>query len=196
MSTGGRGARPVSVVCVCTGNVCRSPATEQLLAEALGPAAVVESVGTRALVGEPVAPPMRRLLGPDPRGPGFRARQLRAPVIASADLVLTMADEHTGAVVEEVPQAVRRTFRLKELAWLLRGVPPQSLGSGDLVDRVQAGLVTAAARRRPVPDSSVHDVVDPYGRAESDYLAAFDDIRSAVVALAGLFLPTPYTSTR
>ena len=54
-----------AVLVVCIGNVCRSPAVEHLLRSALdGDSTVaVHSAGTRALVGQPVQPPMKRLLG-------------------------------------------------------------------------------------------------------------------------------------
>ena len=42
-----------SILTVCTGNVCRSPAVERLLASKLGPTVSVASAGTHALVGHP-----------------------------------------------------------------------------------------------------------------------------------------------
>lgn len=47
-----------TVLCVCTGNICRSPAAERLLAVALGPTVTVASAGTYAMKGDPISPPM------------------------------------------------------------------------------------------------------------------------------------------
>mgnify|MGYP002738687724 CR=1 FL=1 len=49
---------PYRILTVCTGNVCRSPAAERLLEHTLNPSVTVRSAGTRALVGEPIHPPM------------------------------------------------------------------------------------------------------------------------------------------
>ena len=51
-----------SILAVCTGNVCRSPAVERLLASKLGPTVSVRSAGTHALVGHPISEPMAALL--------------------------------------------------------------------------------------------------------------------------------------
>ena len=72
-----------AILCICTGNVCRSPAAERLLARALGPSVTVASAGTYALVGQPFSPPMDRLVlegGADPAG--FAAGQLSEPTCA------------------------------------------------------------------------------------------------------------------
>jgi len=46
------------VLTVCTGNICRSPTAERLLALGLGPTVKVASAGTHALRGQPVVAPM------------------------------------------------------------------------------------------------------------------------------------------
>ena len=51
-----------SILTVCTGNICRSPAVERLLTRKLGPTVSVSSAGTHALVGHPIAEPMASLL--------------------------------------------------------------------------------------------------------------------------------------
>ena len=53
---------PFSILVVCTGNVCRSPAAERLLASKLGSTVQVASAGTHALVGQPISEPMAALL--------------------------------------------------------------------------------------------------------------------------------------
>src|SRR5690606_41368685 len=53
-----------TLLIVCTGNVCRSPAIERLFRSAFaeGSGITVHSAGTGALVGEPIQGPMVQLL--------------------------------------------------------------------------------------------------------------------------------------
>src|SRR5215204_3965961 len=76
-----------SILAVCTGNVCRSPAVERLLATKLGPTITVSSAGTHALVGHPISEPMAMLL----RNRGidtlpFEARRLSEQMLREAGL--------------------------------------------------------------------------------------------------------------
>ena len=50
------------MLAVCTGNVCRSPAVERLIAHLAGPTVSVTSAGTHALVGHPISDPIAALL--------------------------------------------------------------------------------------------------------------------------------------
>ena len=168
---------------VCTGNICRSAAAERLtrsaLAELLPGAAdlvQVTSAGTRAVVDAPVHRDSALAVGE--RGgdvSGFAARQLRAHLVAEADLVLTMTTEHRTAVLGLEPRALLRTFTLREAADLaeLVGQPGSQAGPGgrSLVQRM------AAARSRREP-GAVDDVDDPVSRP----LAAH---REAVEVIAG-----------
>jgi protein-tyrosine phosphatase len=79
---------PFSILAVCTGNVCRSPAVERLLANKLGPTVTVRSAGTHALVGHAISDSMVALLldsGIEPNS--FEARRLAEPMLKEADLI-------------------------------------------------------------------------------------------------------------
>jgi protein-tyrosine phosphatase len=190
-------AAPVRVLVVCTGNICRSPAVERLLAAGLGaayqghgsagglaPAIEVGSAGTGALVGHPMTDEMAALVagqGVDPRG--FAARQLAPGMVTAADLVLTLTRRHRSAVVELVPAAVRRTFTLRELARLAADVDPATLpgANATTADRLRALVPLAAAQRgrsahRPADD----DVVDPYRGDAALYRTSFGQLLPAV----------------
>lgn len=179
-----------SILCVCTGNICRSPAAERLLAARLGPEVVVSSAGTRALVGQPVSPPMDILIaeaGGDPGG--FAARRLTEQQLAPADLVLALTTAHRGDVVELWPAAVRRTFTLKELARLLGSVDVAALPVAGVGARLRAALPLASAQRRPVGVPGGDDVADPYGRGPDAYVRSFAEIEAAVAAIAAVLGP-------
>jgi protein-tyrosine phosphatase len=169
------------ILCVCTGNICRSPAAERLLAAALGPGIGVSSAGTVSLVGHWIDSPMDRLIvlgGGDVSD--FEARALDASMLKASDLILTMTDAHTGAVIEMWPRAVRKTFMLREFARLLDSIEPSALPQTTSAERLRAALPLAAAKRRPLPNRTRYDVVDPYRLRDEVYEQAFDDIRRAV----------------
>ncbi len=94
---------------VCTGNICRSPMAEALLASrlsSLGVKARVESAGVAALDGEPAEPLAQALLRE--RGldlSGHRSRRLTGDLVAGFELVLVMDEAQRRAVEREHPEA-------------------------------------------------------------------------------------------
>jgi len=174
-----------SILAVCTGNICRSPAVERLLASKLGPTASVSSAGTHALVGHPISEPMAALLrdGGIEADP-FEARRLSEEMLKEADLVLTMTRAQRGLVVDLWPAAVRRSFTLREFARLLRWVDPAALPADTPAERLRAAIPLAAAERgreRTAPNED--DVVDPFRLNNAVYVDSFLQITTAVDGL-------------
>jgi protein-tyrosine phosphatase len=171
-----------SILAVCTGNVCRSPAVERLLANKLGPAVSVCSAGTHALVGHPISEPMAALLRDGGvESDSFRARRLSEQMLKDADLILTMTRAQRGLVVELWPAAVRRTFTLREFARLLGWVNPSRLPTGTPAERLRAAIPLAAAQRgreRTTPDDD--DVIDPFRLSDVAYADSYAQIMAAV----------------
>lgn len=95
-------------------------------------------------------------------------RPLRPVDVQLADLVLTMEREHRARVVEAAPEALRRTFCLREFAALVRPPrtdthPPGSLSPGGRF----AVVVDSASDLRGIhgpPRSARDDAVPPIGR--------------------------------
>ena len=115
----------------------------------------VHSAGTRAVVGAPVHPysaaVVRRLGG---EVEGFAARRLTRPMVAEADLVLTMTREHRGLVLGLEPRALTRTFTLAEAAGLV-----ELLDDAPTPDQPLARRMAAARTRRRSDERD--DVPDP-----------------------------------
>lgn len=94
---------------VCTGNICRSPMAEALLASRLssrGVNASVESAGIAAAEGEPPEPFAQALMRE--RGldvSGHRARQVTGELLAEFELVLVMEESQKRAVERAHPAA-------------------------------------------------------------------------------------------
>jgi protein-tyrosine phosphatase len=176
------------ILVVCTGNICRSPAAERLLAHLLEPSIQIGSAGTCAQPGQPMVPPMVALVsaaGADPNG--FAARMIEPRLVRAADLVLTMTREHRAAAVEVWPGAVRHSFTLLEFARLLLAVSSAALSQATPVGRLQAAVPLVAARRsRLNQGADADDIADPYQRSAADYAQSFSQIQAAVDVIVRL----------
>jgi protein-tyrosine phosphatase len=187
--------RPFTVLAVCTGNICRSPAVERLLAAGLGvdslatasadSPVVVASAGVGAVVGAPIPEPMATMVrDAGASTDGFAARQLTEAILREADLVLALTKAHRSRIVTLHPGAVRRTFTLRELGRLAGTVDPQDLPAGTTAERLRALVPLAAAQRGRHAGPAVDDVVDPWGRSDEVFAQSFAELRPAVETIA------------
>lgn len=101
------------ILVVCSGNICRSPLAEALLARQLGEGHAVASAGIGALVGAPADPHAVELM--DERGidiRAHRARQLDLALVRDHDLLLVMEEGQGAWICDRFPLARGRVFRL------------------------------------------------------------------------------------
>jgi protein-tyrosine phosphatase len=107
-----------SVLVVCTGNSCRSPMAQVMLAHMLeGTPVFVYSAGTAAPEGNPATALAVEAMGEVGLDlTRHRARQLEPEMIRAADLVLVMEEYHRQRVLESVPEAAGRTWLLLSFA--------------------------------------------------------------------------------
>ena len=185
-----------SILSVCTGNICRSPVAELLLAQSLASFAdvSVSSAGTGALVGSGVPERAQRLAaGEGIDATAHRARQIDAGMIRGADLIVTMARDHRRLVVEALPAAMRRTFTLRELARIADAVEPRlpqavaESGASSPEEGMRAAIALAAALRgtvEPPASPDEFDIVDPYRRSDETYARSFEELRPAAYQVA------------
>jgi protein-tyrosine phosphatase len=130
------------VLVVCTANVCRSRASQELLRDALagaGVPAVVSSAGVRAVTGTPACATMVRLL----RERGLRldeaegARRVTSELLEGQDLVLVPERVHRAALARLLPAGRGRTFTFLEAAALAESMP-EGVAGGSPRERLQA----------------------------------------------------------
>lgn len=178
---------PFRLLTVCTGNICRSPAVERMLAAALGPTVIASSAGTAALAGEPMDPPMGRLvsaLGVDVGG--FAARHVTERLLRDADLILALTRDHRARLVDLAPATVRRAYTLLEFARIVRAIDLSSVPPGlEPGERLRIIAPLAASMRPVVRRAALEtdDVPDPYRRGPAAYEHALELIRAATVTI-------------
>lgn len=186
--------REFVILSVCTGNICRSPLAEQLLAtrlQEIGINALVHSAGTAAMVGYPMPDPAAELstrYGGEPSA--HRAQQLDEHAINGADLVLTAAREHRADVVLRSPRALPYTFTLRQFARIASALSDDDLAA---IHTPRELVATVAAQRGFVPppeNPSDDDVVDPYRQSQDIYDASGEAIDLAVSAIVAVFART------
>jgi protein-tyrosine phosphatase len=176
------------ILAVCTANICRSPMVEYLLRSSLAASAdrsmgirfEVSSAGVRGWDGSPMDPPAAeelRRLGGDPNR--FVARSFVAALGERADLILTATTDHRSLVLQEVPQALRRTFTLLEFARLVSAVTGSTAGEGPV------RLVSEAAANRGAAHLDTYDLGDPYGQPPAVHRRTADTVERATGVISG-----------
>ena len=112
-------ASPYRIITVCTGNICRSPMAEFMLADALRAAGLaehvlVDSAGTTSYeVGRPIDPRAARVL--DAHGLGSHthiARQFEPAWYSERELILALDVDHYGHLREQAPLGAAEKVRM------------------------------------------------------------------------------------
>lgn len=172
------------VLVVCTGNVCRSPYIERVLARELdGTGITVSSAGVGALVGAPIDPESaRRLTAVRARAEGFTARQVSRAVVVSADLVIGATREHLSAVVSLYPRALRCSFALHDLGDLLTVATEADIAGAPGANRVAKVAAAAIGKRGAVNPRLPGDsgIVDPFRREPAVFDRMVDEISTSL----------------
>lgn len=188
----------VRILTVCTGNICRSPYAQLLLAhrlDAVRPGAFdVSSAGTGALVDQGVDPGSATLL--EARGVAhdtFAARQITERILGEVDLVIPMEVEHRKLVLSYAPRLLKRCYTIKELARLI-----DSAEQAEPWTQRLAGLATPDERWAAIPqhlarergrtrvDPGADDIADPYRQSAEKFDVMAREIDAAVDRIAAL----------
>lgn len=101
-----------NILTVCTGNICRSPLAEALLAREM-PGKGIASAGVAALIGEPADP--NAVAVAEDAGldlSGHRAQQITAGMAREFDLILAMNRDHRIWLMRQIPAASGKVYLL------------------------------------------------------------------------------------
>jgi protein-tyrosine phosphatase len=174
------------VLVLCTGNICRSPMAEVLLADELGRRGVEAAVHSAGLLedGRPASEHSVTLMAERGLDLSAHASRVMTPtMLEGADLILGMERRHIREAAVLVPACWRRAFTLRELARLVTaaGPRPVAIPLGDWLDTLVAGRTPAAH----LGESADDEVADPIGRSLRTYrkcAEALDELGATVVA--------------
>ena len=197
---GGRVAEGFTILTVCTGNICRSPLAERLLANALAdlPQVRVSSAGTHAVVGhamDEAAQLVALRLGVSDPGRHV-ARQLTAAMLAESDLVLALSRDNRRFIVELNPRVARRVFTLREFGRLASATTDDDLRAEiapdpvTLTDRLKiaaASVVLARTELSLLTTPEDDDVIDPIGGGPEVLDRSTEQLLPAIAGTVGLF---------
>ncbi|XBH22174.1 low molecular weight phosphatase family protein [Jonesiaceae bacterium BS-20] len=183
-----------TILTVCTGNICRSPLAQLLLAQAFAgfPVVRVASMGTRAIVGAGMPPHSLAIAhrygvqSPE----DHVSTQMTAGELQTGDLILAMSREHARLVAEMNPRISTKIFTVREFARLadattdtdlmmeFKAVRPDSA-----VTKLRTGVTCVGLGRgttQSPADPALDDVVDPYGHGQGVYERSANELIPAV----------------
>lgn len=182
------------ILFVCTGNTCRSPFAHGLMtkmAEDAGLPIEVRSAGIATVDGLPIATYMEQILQEKGYDKPFSSQMLDEQTIAWADLILTMTMNHKQHVIMEHPQAMDKTFTLKEYV----GLDPEEQKIWNEREQFLNELQLKQSLNEPLTDEEQEkwdqwtqelpdlDIADPFGGSEEVYRECAGEIEALLTRL-------------
>ncbi|WP_150270608.1 low molecular weight protein arginine phosphatase [Paenibacillus tepidiphilus] len=182
------------ILFVCTGNTCRSPMAEGLLrklAKERGIGLEVRSAGVSAISGTSISRHAAGVLRDEGIHDHITSSQLSGEAVAWADLVLTLTGSHKRHLLQYFPEAVTKTYTLKEYVHNEETVNEDlreldSLYADAELSIALGGEPDAAAMQRIIEIRQripSFDISDPFGGSREDYELTAAEIRTALHSL-------------
>ncbi len=104
----------MNILFVCTGNTCRSPMAEAILRSMNVENIDVRSAGVFAANGSDASTHAKKVLEMNDINHRHQSKLLTKEALDWADYIFTMTNSHKQSIVSQIPQAVEKTFTLKE----------------------------------------------------------------------------------
>jgi len=185
----------MNILFVCTGNTCRSPMAEGLfrtMAAKAGLQVAVKSAGVAAADGMPMSRHAQTALSKRGIKSTFASKLVQDDLIRWADLVLTMTMNHKRALLERFPEAVDKTFTLKEYG---QNDNAESAEERLDIERQLADIQLKLALSQPLSkeersmwmdyaySAPNYDVDDPFGGSEQQYEHTASELESHLLGV-------------
>lgn len=103
-----------NILFVCTGNTCRSPMAEAILRNYQIEGISVKSAGVYAFPGDSASVNAKLVLEDNQISHNHMASTFSEKDVEWADYIFTMTEGHKQLIASRYPQAIERTFTLKE----------------------------------------------------------------------------------
>lgn len=174
---------PFSVLHVCTGNICRSPMSERILAGLTGEDVLNHGAGISAFHdGEGMhSTSMDELESRGYDYEGYKARHIERAHVEASDLILVATTGHLEYIADRFPEAVGRTFLVRSFGRMAADLLPE-LPDGDVPTRGKALVAAADARRGDYDELSLSDPWGMHRGAFSQVASQLEDALKAVAA--------------
>lgn len=182
----------MNILLVCTGNTCRSPMAEAMLHQFVQEGNLnvqVRSAGVSAMDGAGISKhAIDALREHSIEATGMTSTPLSDQEVQWADLILTMTNGHKQVIVQYYPEALDRTYTLKEFvedeAEVMHLINTLQAKIADWQTRIAMGeqmperekLILMEMQRR-IPN---FDISDPYGGSLEVYRACAAEIRQSL----------------
>lgn len=180
---------PFTVLHVCTGNICRSPMSERILAGLTGEDVLNHGAGISAFhEGENMQD--NAMIELESRGfdpAEHRARHLLREHVEASDLILVATTGHLEFLAERFPESSAKAFLVRSFGAMAADLAA-SLPDGGTDVRGKA-LVDAADARRGAYDEL--DLADPWGMRQTVYAQIADQLEDALRPVAAALEARP-----
>jgi protein arginine phosphatase len=104
----------INILFVCTGNTCRSPMAEAILRSKQNPQITVKSAGVFADNNNEASKNTQKVLNDEGITLNHQSSMLTREHIDWATYIFTMTTQHKTLVAERFPNAIEKTFSIKE----------------------------------------------------------------------------------
>jgi protein-tyrosine-phosphatase len=182
------------VLFVCTGNTCRSPMAEGIFRKMIqdrGLKADIRSAGTYASDGAPASHNTLTILREKGINGNLASKSITAADVMWSNLILTMTMNHKQQVIQRYPDAVDKTFTLKEYVQnntaALHGIKERERLYAEWQIKQALGQPISEEERARMDELQASapdfDINDPFGGPMEDYRQCAEQLEGCLKKL-------------